>query len=181
MLDLKLRFAAATVGAGFVLGTLVNPAFAASGVQIASSSETSIGRSNWFFEDGNFNAFFNNFFNRRFEASMDGEQEIPGPGDMDGTGEAKVKIKPRHNELCVDMEVNYIDPATAAHIHHAPKGSAGAVVLSLPIPDAEGKADGCVSVDSQLLEKITENPQDYYINVHNNPYPNGAIRGQLSK
>ena len=70
--------------------------------------------------------------------------------------------------------------ATAMHIHHAPKGSAGAVMVSLPVPNEEGEVDECVSVDPQLLEKIKNNPQDYYINIHTETYPDGAIRGQLS-
>ena len=181
MIGLKSNFMASTATAALALSIFVNPAFAADTVHIASSNETHVEKNSWFFEERNFNTFFENIFRKKFEANLDGEQEIPGPGDVDGTGETRVKIKPRDSELCVDIEVKYIDPASAAHIHHAPKGSSGAVVVTLPIPDAEGKAEGCITVDSQLLKKIADNPQDYYVNIHNNHYPNGAIRGQLSK
>lgn len=185
MIDLKTRILTIAAAGALLLGTLVNPAFAASTIHVeASANETNFpfsGKPVWFFEHGNFNAFFSNFFSKRFRANMDGAQEIPGPGDVDGRGQASVRIKVSDSELCADIEADYIDPATAAHIHHAPAGSAGAVVVNLPIPNEEGEAEGCMSVDKGLLEKIKDNPQDYYINIHNNPYPNGAIRGQLSK
>ena len=184
MIDFRVMILTIAAAAAFLVSTLVNPTFAASTAQAESfsgdGSFLNFGE-DFPFGNVNFNHFFGNFFTRRLNADMDGAEEIPGPGDSDGRGESKVRIKPRDNELCVDIEVKYIDQATAAHIHHAPKGSAGAVVVSLPIPNGEGEAEGCVSVDSALLEKIKNNPQDYYINVHNNSYPNGAIRGQLSK
>lgn len=110
---------------------------------------------------------------------MSGGQEVPGPGDPDGRGFAKVKAFPDKGKLCVHMRVYNIDPATAAHIHEAPKGQAGPVVIDLPKPDAEGRVQGCVDADSGKLTDIKTNPSNYYVNVHNDPYPNGAVRGQL--
>ena len=167
MMNLKVKILTAAAASAFILSTLSVPAFAGSNDFFNFG-----GNSNW-------EQFFDNLFKRRLEAQLTGAEEIPGPGDPDGAGEGKVKIRLNKSELCVDLEVENIDQATAAHIHHAPAGSAGAVVVTLPIPDEEGEAEGCVSVNSTLLEAIKENPQDYYINVHNNPYPNGAIRGQL--
>lgn len=109
---------------------------------------------------------------------MNGEQEVPGPGDPDGKGFAKAKAFPDDRKFCVHMRVKDIDPATAAHVHEAPKGQSGPVVIDLPKP-SEGYVHGCVEADSEKLKDIKENPSNYYLNVHNDPYPNGAIRGQL--
>jgi hypothetical protein len=114
-----------------------------------------------------------------FHASMSGHEEVPGPGDTDGNGHFKAMASHENNTLCVEMHVQNIEPANAAHIHYGKKGEAGPVVVPLPTPDANGNASGCVNVDSDVLWKITENPSHYYVNVHNAPFPNGALRGQL--
>lgn len=126
-------------------------------------------------------AMRDNFMSKKLRAFMTGEQEVPGPGDPDGFGTAKVKVHPERGELCVSMRVGNIEPATAAHIHEAPVGVAGPVVVTLPTPNANGFASGCVAVDSNELEEIKDNPSNYYVNVHNATYPAGAVRGQLSR
>lgn len=53
------------------------------------------------------------------------------------------------------------------------------LVIPDPIPVAD---DGCVDgIDADLIEDIRQNPESYYIDVHDEEYPGGAIRGQLSK
>jgi len=51
----------------------------------------------------------------------------------------------------------------------------------LPIPNEDGEAEGCVEIQPSLLKAIKDSPEDYYINIHTSPYPEGAIRGQLLK
>ncbi len=38
----------------------------------------------------------------------------------------------------------------------------------------------CVSLARAKILEIKNNPSGYYVNVHNKPFPNGAVRGQLS-
>lgn len=176
MISTKLRMLI-TLVLGLTLGLFSPP--------LASAQDTKVQEDprSWIFIERDLEDFFGQFFGKNFEAKLDGAQEIPGPGDIDGVGEAEVRIKDLANksELCAVIEANYIDQASAVHIHHAPKGSAGAVVVSLPIPNEEGKAEGCVEVQPTLLEAIKDHPEDYYINIRTNPYPDGAIRGQLSR
>ncbi len=117
---------------------------------------------------------------KKFHVSMNGAQEVPGPGDPNGWGMAKVAVIPSMGKLCIAMHVGNIEPATAAHIHEAPVGVSGPVVINLPTPDSNGHAKGCVDADSNKLTEIKNNPSNFYVNVHNGPYPNGAVRGQLS-
>jgi hypothetical protein len=111
---------------------------------------------------------------------MSGTQEVPGPGDPDGAGTAVITLNHGQGEVCFELTAVNIDAATAAHIHEAPAGVAGPVVVGLT-PPADGSSSGCVSVAGELVKEILENPAGYYVNVHNPAFPAGAIRGQLSK
>lgn len=117
---------------------------------------------------------------RPLETRLTGTAEVPGPGDPDGTGTARLTLNPGQGEICFELTVANISPATAAHIHEAPAGTAGPVVVGLA-PPTSGTSQGCRAVDPELIREILEDPANYYVNVHNAPYPAGAVRGQLSK
>jgi hypothetical protein len=110
------------------------------------------------------------------EASLTGEKEVPGPGDPNGRGEAEVKVY--KEKVCYELEVERIKPAMAAHIHRGGPSVAGPVVVELKAP-TDGSSEGCTAISKQLSKKLRDNPSHYYVNVHNKPYPDGAIRGQL--
>ena len=113
--------------------------------------------------------------------SMTGAEEVPGPGDADGSGTAVIRLNKGKGEVCYELTVSGIAPATAAHIHVGPPGIAGPVVVSLA-PPASGSVSACTTgVDAELIKAIAKTPGDYYVNVHNADFPAGAIRGQLSK
>ncbi|MGP4021450.1 CHRD domain-containing protein [Saccharopolyspora sp. 5N708] len=112
-------------------------------------------------------------------AKLDGAQEVPGPGDPDGSGLARLTVFP--NQVCVHLKVSRIAlPTTAAHIHRGARGIAGPVVVTLPNP-ATGESDGCVPIDRALARELVDMPAAFYVNVHNDEFPDGAIRGQLSR
>ena len=112
------------------------------------------------------------------ETVMTGEKEVPGPGDPNGIGKAKVKVF--RAKVCYTLTVKRIAPATAAHIHKGRKGEAGPVVVPLK-PPTDGSSSGCADISRSLSSALREHPGRYYVNVHNRPYPDGAIRGQLEK
>jgi hypothetical protein len=116
-------------------------------------------------------------------------QEVPGPGDVDGHGTFVYTIK--NYKLCYRLSVGHIDKATAAHIHFGDPGESGNVVVPLktPNPNTDNVSKGCIHAEelpqssdvltvSELVD-IKENSSRYYVNVHNNLHPAGAIRGQL--
>lgn len=110
-----------------------------------------------------------------------GVNEVPNPGDPDGSGFAEITLNQGQGTISYMISVQGIAPATAAHIHLAPAGVAGGVVVGLAAP-TNGMSSGTITnVDPELIKAIRQNPQAYYVNVHNNEYPSGALRGQLSK
>lgn len=119
---------------------------------------------------------------RPFAVSLLGANEVPFSGDPDGSGTAWLTLNYGQSEICWTISVeDILLPATAAHIHFAPAGTAGGVVVTLSAPDANGWASGCTSASQELIKAIQQSPADYYVNVHNAEFGAGALRGQLSK
>lgn len=113
---------------------------------------------------------------RPLEAVLDGPSEVP-PGDPDGSGTAIVRLNQGLGMVCWELTWENILEPFAAHIHVAPAGVAGPIVVPFdPI------ASGCTTgVDPDLIKAIRQDPAAYYVNIHNAEFPPGAIRGQLSK
>jgi len=112
-------------------------------------------------------------------AYLTGAKET-SPADRDGVGLAGVQ--PGLDQVCVQIRYRNIAAPTMAHIHEAPAGVAGDVVVSLTeliASSPAGQINGCVAAAPELTASIAANPSDYYVNLHNDAYPAGAIRGQL--
>ncbi len=45
---------------------------------------------------------------------------------------------------------------------------------------SDGSSEGCARLSRAKILEIKNNPSRYYVNVHNRPFPNGALSGQLS-
>jgi len=118
---------------------------------------------------------------------LDGAQETQA-ADTDGRGTfGYVGAK---DTLCYILTVKRIEPATMAHIHTGAAGVAGPIAINLEAP-TDGLSYGCIETVpddppntpavllQSELDAIIANPAGYYANVHNTPFPAGAVRGQL--
>jgi hypothetical protein len=119
---------------------------------------------------------------RKLSASLKGEREVPGPGDPDGRGTARIKLK--GSQVCFHLSWRNIEAPVAAHIHVGARDVAGPVVVGLfgtPLDPNLTSVGGCAEAEPALIAEIRKRPRAYYVNIHNATYPGGAIRGQLHR
>ncbi|HVH48765.1 MAG TPA: CHRD domain-containing protein [Sphingomicrobium sp.] len=125
---------------------------------------------------------------RKFSTTLSGANECNNSGtcnlgDPDGSGSAQIFVNYGQNRICWKITVSNIDPPTRSHIHKGPATGSGGIVVSFFETAQTANLESCTTaaLDPELVKDIIQNPQDYYVNVHNATYPGGAVRGQLSK
>jgi hypothetical protein len=118
----------------------------------------------------------------QLSAKLKGAKEVPGPGDPNGKGEIFVAVKKQKRKVCFELRFRKIEDPEAGHIHKGGRNDAGPVKVLL-FEDRAGlpgrRFEDCVKGKRKTLRKIARNPERYYVNIHNDDYPDGAIRGQL--
>jgi hypothetical protein len=118
----------------------------------------------------------------RLKATLSGTAEVPGPGDTDGAGTATIDLDVSKTEVCYEVTAQKIDKPTAMHIHEGEVGKSGGIVITLNTPTAsDTTTKGCANADAALIGRIAAKPGSFYVNVHTQAFPNGAVRGQLSQ
>ena len=123
---------------------------------------------------------------RPLDTVLTGAAEAPGPGDADGTGTASITLNHGLGTVCFALSWQDVDGTVfAGHIHVAPAGSPGPIVVPLFSGSIAGtdSVSGCVeNIDPELIKAIRQDPSACYVNIHSRPnFPGGALRGQLSK
>jgi hypothetical protein len=121
---------------------------------------------------------------RPLSTTLTGAEEFPDPGDPDATGQADLSLNQGKERVCFTTSWAGIDGEVfAGHIHEAPAGVAGPIVVTLFMGSFAGTdaVSDCVgNIDRSLIKAIRKDPSAYYVNVHSTPnFPGGAVRGQL--
>ena len=119
----------------------------------------------------------------RLRANLSGEKEVGSEGDPDGSGTARIRLRPAAKRVCWTLTWQDINQPQAAHIHKGTRTESGDVVVNLFVEPQEGtEASGCESdVRRRLIRRIKNNPGRFYVNIHTEDFPAGAIRGQLHR
>lgn len=114
------------------------------------------------------------------EADMIGENEVPGPGDPDGYAFGTVKAS--GNTVRYALAWIGIAPA-AAHLHEGAAGTSGPMRVPLFLTPAPRNvfllAGEVAGLDRDVRAGLRGNPEGYYLNLHTELFPAGAVRGQL--
>ena len=112
------------------------------------------------------------------ESQLTGAAVVQG-GDPDGSGTATVLVDSRDGVACFEVQTtNVADPITA-RIQSGAAGAIGPPVVIL-FENQVAPARGCVPADRKTVREIGKNPERYYLNVVNDEFPIGAVRGQLA-
>jgi hypothetical protein len=128
-----------------------------------------------------------------FHASLSGAQETP-PNGSPATGSATLVADTVAQTLSVsEVFSGLLGPTGAGHIHAAPPGVAGPIILpfaEFPVGVTSGSFTGTFSA-ADLTNQATSGITNFtdllnaleagntYVNIHTTPFPGGEIRGQV--
>lgn len=127
-----------------------------------------------------------------FTAALSGAEQVP-PVDTDANGTAAATLDDAGTTLTLSGSYTGLSSAlqevggSAAHIHEAPRGENGPVVVPLTItPDETDPLSGTFSGTATVgegegqLAPETLAANGYYINIHTVDNPDGELRGQIT-
>jgi hypothetical protein len=114
-----------------------------------------------------------------FNVTLDGTSEVPGPGDLDGSGTAEITVDPNGTQVCYSLSVTGIAGVNAAHIHTGRAGTAGPIALTLDAPTT-GHSETCTNAAASVIKPLSSGTGSFYVNFHSSDFPDGAIRAQLT-
>lgn len=128
---------------------------------------------------------------RKFSTPMSGAEECNASGtcnvgDPDGSATGSITVNVGQDRVCWEFtNVTNVATVNRGHIHKAPAGSNGGIVVDFfnVAAGTQGPLTGCTTtpLGKDLLKDIIQNPSAYYLNLHNADFPAGAVRGQLEK
>ncbi len=109
-----------------------------------------------------------------FNAPLSSSAEVPTSISTTSSGTANVTID--GTKVCWAFTLHGVDHPNAAHIHNGGPTVSGPVVVPL---GGKFAPTGCTTAPTSVTGAILASPATYYVNVHSEKYPDGAVRGQL--
>lgn len=110
-----------------------------------------------------------------YAAALDGAQQVP-PLASAGSGFATVRLAEPANSVSIFMHFDGLPGATAAHLHLAPAGINGPVI----VPLTAGPGSTFTAVATLPAAQVAAlKAAGTYINLHSAAHPGGEIRGQV--
>ncbi len=113
-------------------------------------------------------------------AKLTAGQVVPGPGEKGGNGKATIEVKKSKRKVCFEITFKNIAEPNSGNLHKGVKGEKGPRKIDFFTKPTASPAEGCVKkVKKKLLNKVQNHPENFYVQLHNTQFPDGAIRGQL--
>jgi CHRD domain/PEP-CTERM motif len=114
---------------------------------------------------------------------------VPNQGDLDGSAIGTITLdegaggatgSATFNLLLANLDFDF----TGHHIHQAPATTTGPIVLDFGDPNTILSGStllGTITgLPSATIAAVFANPSGFYYNLHNTPFPSGAVRDQLA-
>jgi len=117
-----------------------------------------------------------------FTANLNGSQEVPPPTSLTGIGTGALVLNTSNNTItsCSVTFSNLTGPAIAAHIHLAPPGIAGPIIIPLTLGAGGTSPATCTAGTALTADQVTALLQgNLYFNVHTSANMAGEDRGQI--
>ncbi|MGW4482535.1 CHRD domain-containing protein [Amycolatopsis sp. NPDC004368] len=121
------------------------------------------------------------------QAKLTGANEVPVAGKPavgDPNGSATGIIEVQGNKVTYAFSWKGITAPTLGHIHEGAAGVNGDVKVPLfgtAMPATATAAAGTATItDQATADGLRKNPANFYLNLHTEKFPGGAVRGQLS-
>ncbi len=117
-----------------------------------------------------------------FPITMTGANEVPGPGDPDGSATGTLTVNPGTNTLAWNFTYSNLDALTGFHIHTGAVGVSGGVFVGLGTATTGGPNTLVNSVANQTnatINSLLATPESFYLNLHTTAFPGGAVRQQI--
>jgi CHRD domain len=114
-------------------------------------------------------------------ASLTGAEIVSSSGDRDGSAQAEVSIANTLDQICYDINnPRNLADITSVSINRGLRGQTGPTVLTFTRAN-EGGWKNCVKRAEWLEDALEWKPGNYYVQISTTEFPNGAIRGQLTR
>lgn len=114
-----------------------------------------------------------------FQGTLSGANEVPANASP-GTGTATVVLNDAGTQIAYTVSYSgLIGTVTASHIHKAPIGSNGSVVIgfSPTTGTTSGSFNGVAAVTAAQVADLMAGL--WYVNIHTTSFPGGELRAQL--
>jgi CHRD domain len=111
-----------------------------------------------------------------------GTTPVTPPGDAVAVGQSLVTVNTATNEVCGNLSATDLAPFNGFHIHKGDENTRnGPIVVDWAPPKGSiAPFSKCVIASSPALaQDIAAHPENYYVNVHTDAFPAGAISAQL--
>jgi hypothetical protein len=117
-----------------------------------------------------------------FPMVLSGANEVPGPGDPDGEASGTVTVNPGTNTISWNLVYSNIEEPTGMHIHTGAAGVSGPILVNMGVATTGGPGtlvNSVSGITNAIIAAILADPEGHYLNIHNLPFPAGAVREQL--